>query len=225
MCGPSLERRHACKTRENGAVQEGSQEQFIVRSGLQFVESLPNTCESGVKISKIGKTGFRGKNKNVSHHHSKERFPLCPWGILYRNHCSQTKTWQCPDWYGGFSGSATELPLVMRSNCSFQSGAHNCSICAIVVRLSRGKKSIHHHRGTPPFSVCHPTPRTQSKKKLLRIPPSFGKQGKRIYTISPERRVYTIEASNPEKEKRRVSTVVLRSQGPPTEIKIAKSGK
>ena len=29
---------------------------------------------------------------------------------------------------------------------------------------SRGKKSIHHHRGTPLFSVCRPTPRSQSKK-------------------------------------------------------------
>ena len=28
----------------------------------------------------------------------------------------------------------------------------------------RGKKSIHHHRGTHPFSVCRPTPRSQSKK-------------------------------------------------------------
>ena len=29
----------------------------------------------------------------------------------------------------------------------------------------------------------------------------LGKQGKRLYTIGPERRVYTIEASDPEKEK------------------------
>ena len=34
---------------------------------------------------------------------------------------------------------------------------------------------------------------------------SFGEQGKGVYTIGPERRVYTIEASDPEKEKRRVS--------------------
>ena len=29
----------------------------------------------------------------------------------------------------------------------------------------------------------------------------LGKQGKRVYTIAPERRVYTIEASDPEKQK------------------------
>ena len=32
---------------------------------------------------------------------------------------------------------------------------------------SRGRKSIHHHRGTPLFSVCRSTPRSQSKKKRL----------------------------------------------------------
>ena len=37
----------------------------------------------------------------------------------------------------------------------------------------------------------------------------LGKQGKRAYAVGPERRVYTIEASDPEKEKRRVSTVVV----------------
>ena len=31
---------------------------------------------------------------------------------------------------------------------------------------------------------------------------SLGKQGKGLYTIDPERRVYTIEAADPEKEKR-----------------------
>ena len=28
----------------------------------------------------------------------------------------------------------------------------------------QGEKSIHHHGGTPLFSVCHPTPRSQSQK-------------------------------------------------------------
>ena len=31
----------------------------------------------------------------------------------------------------------------------------------------------------------------------------LGKQGKRVYTIDPERRVYIIEASDPEKEEQR----------------------
>ena len=38
--------------------------------------------------------------------------------------------------------------------------------------------------------------------------PFPGKQGKRVCAIGPERRVYTIEASDPEK-KRRDSTVVV----------------
>ena len=38
---------------------------------------------------------------------------------------------------------------------------------------------------------------------------SQGKQGKRVYTIGPERRVHTIEASDPEKEERRISMVVV----------------
>ena len=37
----------------------------------------------------------------------------------------------------------------------------------------------------------------------------LGKQGKRIYTIGPERRVYTIEPQTLKKKKRRVSTVVV----------------
>ena len=32
---------------------------------------------------------------------------------------------------------------------------------------------------------------------------------KRVYTIGPERRVYTIEASDPDKRKRRASMVVV----------------
>ena len=64
------------------------------------------------------------------------------------------------------------------------------------------KKSIHHHRGTPPFPVCRPTPRSQSKKEAVVYTLLLGKQGKRVYTIGPERRVYTIEASDPEKEKK-----------------------
>ena len=69
------------------------------------------------------------------------------------------------------------------------------------------KKSMH-HRGTPPFSVRRPTPRSQSKKPMV-YNIFLGKQRKRVYTIGRERRVYTIEASDTEKEKWRVSTVVV----------------
>ena len=37
----------------------------------------------------------------------------------------------------------------------------------------------------------------------------LGKQGKRVYTIGPEGRVYTIEPQTQKKKKRRVSTVVV----------------
>ena len=37
----------------------------------------------------------------------------------------------------------------------------------------------------------------------------LGKQGERVYTIGPERRVYTIEPQTRKKKKRRVSTVVV----------------
>ena len=38
---------------------------------------------------------------------------------------------------------------------------------------------------------------------------SWEKQGKRVYTIGPERRVYTVEPQTRKKKKRRVSTVVV----------------
>ena len=68
----------------------------------------------------------------------------------------------------------------------------------------QGKKSFYHHRGTPSLSVCRPTPRSQSEKAMV-YTIALGKQGKRVVTIGLERRVYTIEAAESEKEKRRVS--------------------
>ena len=66
-----------------------------------------------------------------------------------------------------------------------------------------GKESIYHHRGTPLFSVCRPTPRSQRKTKKATVYPIFlGKQGKRVYTIGPERRVYTIEPQTRKKNKK-----------------------
>ena len=63
----------------------------------------------------------------------------------------------------------------------------------------RGKKSIHHHRGTPLFSVCRPTPRSQSKKSYGVYPFPWKT---REYTIGPERRVYTIEPQTRKKKKK-----------------------
>ena len=66
-----------------------------------------------------------------------------------------------------------------------------------------GRKSIR-HRGTPRLSVCRPTPRSQRKKKLWCFPMSMEKkQGKnKVHTIGLERRVHTIEASDPAKEEK-----------------------
>ena len=60
------------------------------------------------------------------------------------------------------------------------------------------------HPSSPGLSL---NPEVTEQKELWRLPCPLGKQGKRVYTIGPERGVYTIEASDPEKEKWRVSTV------------------
>ena len=69
-------------------------------------------------------------------------------------------------------------------------------LCPSSLAIHSGKKSIHHHRATPPFSVCRPTPRSQQKKTMV-CTIFLGKQG-----IGPERRVYTIEASDPGQKNR-----------------------
>ena len=61
---------------------------------------------------------------------------------------------------------------------------------------------------TPPpwhpsfLGLSCPTLTSQSKKSYGVYLIFLGKQGKRVYTRGPERRVYTIEASDPEKEKK-----------------------
>ena len=74
--------------------------------------------------------------------------------------------------------------------------------------LDRGKKSIHHHRGTPPFSVCCPTPRSQSKKSYG-VYYFYGKTREKGIHHRSGKKVYTIEPQTPKKKKRRVSTVVV----------------
>ena len=66
--------------------------------------------------------------------------------------------------------------------------------------LEQGKKE-YSTTVTPLFLVCCPTPRSQSKNNYG-VYFFLGKQGKRVYTIGPERRVHTIEASDPGKEKK-----------------------
>ena len=75
-------------------------------------------------------------------------------------------------------------------------------------RASRRVRNFR-NRGTPPFSVCRATPRSDLAKLARLYTFSWKKPRERVYTIGSERRVYTIEDSDPEKEKRRVSTVVV----------------
>ena len=75
-------------------------------------------------------------------------------------------------------------------------------------RIFRGKKSIHHHRGTPAFSVCRP-PRGHRAKKNYGVCHFPGKtREKGIHHRSGKKGIHH-EASDPKKEKRRVSTVVV----------------
>ena len=68
--------------------------------------------------------------------------------------------------------------------------------------MSKGKKSIHHHRGTPLFSVCRPTPRSQSKKcyGVYHFPGKTREKG--IHHRSGKKGIHH-EASDPEKEKKK----------------------
>ena len=74
--------------------------------------------------------------------------------------------------------------------------------------LPRKKASIHHHHDLS-LSPSVARPRGHRAKKLWFIPFPMDKQGKTVNTTGPEGRVYTIEASDPAKKKRRVSTVVV----------------
>ena len=80
---------------------------------------------------------------------------------------------------------------------------------ATLLCLSRGKR-VYSTTVAPLLSRSVARGRGHKVKEAIVYTIVLGKQGKRVYTIGPERRVYTIEASDPEKrEKRRVSTVVV----------------
>ena len=67
--------------------------------------------------------------------------------------------------------------------------------------LHRGKKSIHHHRGTPLFSVCRPTPSSQSKRSygVYHFPGKTREKG--IHHRSGKKGIHH-RAPDPEKEKK-----------------------
>ena len=70
----------------------------------------------------------------------------------------------------------------------------------IELTRGRGKKSIHHHRGTPLFSVCRPTPRSQSKNSYGVYHFSGKTREKGLHHRSGKKGIHH-RASDPEKEK------------------------
>ena len=73
-----------------------------------------------------------------------------------------------------------------------------------------GEKRVYTTTVAPLFSRSVARPRGhRAKKKAMVYTIFLGKQGKRVYTIGPERRVYTIEPQTWKKKKRVVSTVVV----------------
>ena len=65
--------------------------------------------------------------------------------------------------------------------------------------FSRGKRSMHQHRGTPPLSLSR-EPVAEQKAAMVVYTMSLGKPGKRAYTIGLER-VYTVEALDTDKKR------------------------
>ena len=61
----------------------------------------------------------------------------------------------------------------------------------------------------PSFLGLSPDPEVTEQKKTMVYTVFLEKQGKKVYTIGPERRVYIIEPQTPKKKKRRVSTMVV----------------
>ena len=91
------------------------------------------------------------------------------FGMLRSRNCTATSAFlQCGShldqklrWNKQKNCTATLKKLGCRKvalSCRFPSG---------LVGWIQGKKSIHHHRCIPPFSVCRPTPRSQSKKAMV----------------------------------------------------------
>ena len=55
----------------------------------------------------------------------------------------------------------------------------------------------------PSFLGQSPHPGVMGQKNVMVYANALGKQGTRVYTIGPERRVYTIETSDPEKKNKK----------------------
>ena len=88
----------------------------------------------------------------------------------------------------------------MKWRCDTPQKGYLSDTC-VIPHANREKKSIHHHRGTLPFSVCRPTPRSQSKKiyGVYHFPGKTREKG--IHHRSGKRGIHH-RASDPEKEKK-----------------------
>ena len=102
--------------------------------------------------------------------------------------------------FRNFSSDCSEKPAAKLVICTSRLRAQRAISSFTLLYSREQKKSIHHHRGTPLFLVCRPTLRSQSKKAMV-YTIFLEKQGKRVYTIGLERRVYTIEPQTWKKKK------------------------
>ena len=95
-------------------------------------------------------------------------------------------------------------------NCSDLSGWREVhQICHVFgCHISR-KKKVYTATAGPLFSRSVARPRGHRAKKAMVYTIFLEKQGKRVYTVGPERRIYTIEPQTRKKKKRGVSTVVV----------------
>ena len=75
--------------------------------------------------------------------------------------------------------------------------------------IEQGKKEHTPPPRDPLSSRSVARPRGHRAKTAMVYTIFLGKQGKRVYTIGPKRRVYTIEPQTRKKKKRGVSTVVV----------------
>ena len=95
-----------------------------------------------------------------------------------------------------------QKPCGVHYESAAQRGPQNCLRLLIILTERAQKKSIHHHRGTPLFSVCRPTPRSQSKKESYGVHHFPGKtREKGIHHRSGKKGIHH-RASDPEKEKK-----------------------
>ena len=81
--------------------------------------------------------------------------------------------------------------------------------CSFGKQVTAGEKRVYTTTVEPLFSRSVARPQGRRAKKAMVYTLVLGKQGKRVYTIGPERSVYTTEPQTRKKKKRVVSTVVV----------------